>query len=453
VENWLKQLEEVKKFIKKHHKRPSQHSKDAVEKQLGHWLSTQNTQYTTRSYIMKNQEIYDLYTEFKDNYSEYFLTNKEIWKKNLSDVQKFIEKHHKRPYQLSKDSVEKYLGQWLSTQTTNYTTRSYIMKNQEIYDAYTEFRKKYAEYLMTNEEFWKKTLSEVQDFMEKHHKRPSQTSKDSVEKYLGQWLSTQNKNYTTRSQIMKNQEIYDAYTEFRKKYSEYLMTNEEFWKKTLSELQDFMEKHHKRPSQTSKDIVEKQLGKWLGTQTTQYRTRSNIMKNQEIYDAYTKFRDNYSEYLMTNEEIWKKTLSDVQDFMEKHHKRPSTIGKDNVEKQLGIWLSNQNTNYKTRSQIMKTQEIYDTYTKFRETYSEYLMTNEEIWKKTLSEVQDFMGKNHKRPSQTSKDSVEKQLATWLGTQTTQYRTKSYIMKNQEIYDMYTKFKDNYLEYLMTNKEV
>jgi superfamily II DNA or RNA helicase len=368
------------------------------------------------------------------------------WLKHLECVQDFIEKNHKRPSTTSKDVVEKQLGRWLSTQNKNYTTRSYIMKNQEIYDTYAEFKEKYTEYFLTNEEFWKKSLSEVQDFIEKNHKRPSKESKDIVEKQLGIWLSTQTTNYRTKSKIMKNQEIYDMYTKVRKTYSEYLMTNEEIWKKTLSNVQDFMEKHHKRPSQTSKDSVEKQLGKWLSHQTTQYTKKSQILKNQEIYDLYTEFKDNYSEYFMSNEEIWKKTLSDIQDFMVKNHKRPSTIGKDSVEKQLGQWLSNQNTNYTTRSNIMKTQEIYDMYIRFRETYSEYLMTNEEIWKKTLSELQNFMEKHHKRPSHGSKDSVEKQLGTWLGTQNKNYTSRSQIMKTQEIYDVYIEFITNYKQF-------
>jgi hypothetical protein len=446
MENWLKRLDEVKKFMEKHHKRPSHGSKDSVEKQLGQWLSTQNKNYTTRSNIMKKQEIYNMYTKFKENYSEYFLTREEFWKKTLSELQDFIKKHHKRPSESSKDSVEKYLGIWLSTQTTNYRTKSKIMKNQEIYDIYTKFRKTYSEYFLTNEEVWKKNLSDVQKFIEKHHKRPSESSKDNVEKQLATWLGTQNKNYTTRSYIMKNQEIYDMYTKFRDNYSEYFLTNEEIWKKSLSDVQKFMEKHHKRPSESSKDVVAKYLGNWLSNQNKNYTKKSQILKNQEIYDAYTKFRDNYSEYLMTNEEFWKKTLSDVQKFIEKHHKRPSQHSKDAVEKQLGQWLSNQNNNYTTRKDILKNQEIYDMYTKFRKKYAEYFLTNEEVWKKTLSDVQDFMEKHHKRPSHHSKDSVEKQLGQWLGTQNKNYTSRSQIMKNQEIYDAYTEFRKKYSEY-------
>jgi hypothetical protein len=74
------------------------------------------------------------------------------------------------------------------------------------------------------------------------------------------------------------------------------MTNEEFWKKTLSDLQDFMDKYHKRPSDKSKDIVEKQLGKWLSHQNTNYTKKSQILKNQEIYDMYTEFITNNKQF-------------------------------------------------------------------------------------------------------------------------------------------------------------
>jgi glutamate synthase domain-containing protein 3 len=142
---------------------------------------------------------------------------------------------------------------------------------------------------MSKKDVWKKTMGEVQDFVKKNNKKPYEKSKDITEKRLGQWLSAQIRNHKTKSESMKIQEIYDTYTEFIGKHQKIFMKNEEIWMENLSEVQQFIEKTNKRPSSTSKDIVEKQLGTWLLRQKTNYKLKSKLMSTKKIYDLYTTF--------------------------------------------------------------------------------------------------------------------------------------------------------------------
>jgi hypothetical protein len=88
------------------------------------------------------------------------------------------------------------------------------------------------------------------------------------------------------------------------------------------------------------------------------------MKNQEIYDKWTTFMndDKYKEYFIDNNELWFNNLEKVKQYIDYNNKRPSAVDKNKEIKQLGLWISHQQTNYKKKEQIMKNQEIYDKWT-------------------------------------------------------------------------------------------
>ena len=65
-----------------------------------------------------------------------------------------------------------------------------------------------------NEKKWYEKLEEVKTFMDENGNRPSSSSKDTNEKKLGKWISHQNTNYKDKKQIMRDEEIYDAWTDF-----------------------------------------------------------------------------------------------------------------------------------------------------------------------------------------------------------------------------------------------
>jgi superfamily II DNA or RNA helicase len=83
IENWMKRLKEVKTFIDVNNKLPNKRSKHLVEKQLGKWLSHQNSNHKTEIQIMKVQTIHNNYTSFinDEKYQTYFMSNEKVWKK------------------------------------------------------------------------------------------------------------------------------------------------------------------------------------------------------------------------------------------------------------------------------------------------------------------------------------------------------------------------------------
>ena len=70
---WLNNLELVKKYIDINKKRPSYANKKKEIKQLGSWIIHQINIYKSKKEIMSNLTIYNEWTQFVDNYKEYFI--------------------------------------------------------------------------------------------------------------------------------------------------------------------------------------------------------------------------------------------------------------------------------------------------------------------------------------------------------------------------------------------
>src|SRR3989304_2838749 len=78
-DSWIKTLNEVKYFIDKNSKRPTQHSKNKEEKTMGTWISHQIKNYKKQKEIMSNEKIRKQWEEFtNDNkYKKYFMSNED----------------------------------------------------------------------------------------------------------------------------------------------------------------------------------------------------------------------------------------------------------------------------------------------------------------------------------------------------------------------------------------
>ena len=133
---------------------------------------------------------------------------------------------------------------------------------------------------------------------------------------------------------MKKQEIYDEWLEFINddKYSDYIMLdNIDLWKARMKQVKEFIDENNRRPNKRAKDNNEKQLGSWIGNQLQNAKNRTEIMKEQEIYDEWLEFinDDKYSNYMLDNIYLWKRKLKEVKEFIDENNKRPIAKAKDN----------------------------------------------------------------------------------------------------------------------------
>ncbi len=457
-DNWKFQLDEVKNYIDTNNRTPSKHDKNVCIAKEGIWISTQHQNYKTKKQIMSNEEIYSIWTDFinSDKYKRYFISNEDNWKLILDEVKKYIDTNNNIPSVYDKNTHIKYIGAWIKTQHINYKEQEKIMSNKEIYSLWTEFinSDKYKEYFISNNDNWKLKFNKVKSYIDINNKRPSSSDKNKQIQSLGHWISTQTDNYKTRKEIMSNKEIYKIWTDFinSDKYKTYFISNEDNWKLKLDEIKKYIDINNKRPSSEDKDKNIKKIGIWILTQTKNYNTREEIMSNEEIYKIWTDFinSDKYKTYFISNEDNWKLKLDEIKKYIDINNKKPPASNKDKQIQILGSWINTQNRNYKNREDIMKNEEINTLWATFinSDKYRKYFISNEDNWKLKLNEIKIYIDINNKRPSSSDKYIQVQRFAQWISDQRIHYKTKKYIMANEEIYKIWTDFinSDKYKEY-------
>ena len=279
IDMWPQRFEELKAFMNKNERRPS---KKKDEKQLNKWLSHQITNYKNKK---MREERYQLWTQFLEEYKEYVISNDELWLKNFEKLKKFINNNQRRPSTISKNTEEKRLGQWSSQQHKHYKNKE---MSEERYQLWTQFLEEYKKYCISNDEIWFQNFEELKEFINENNKRPSDKSKKIEEKQLGGWINNQQKNYNKKEM---SEERYQLWTQFLKEYEKHFLTDDEKWLHKFEDLKSFINKNNKRPLQSSKNIEEKQLNKWLSHQITNYNKQK---LNGERYQLWTQFLEEYN---------------------------------------------------------------------------------------------------------------------------------------------------------------
>jgi superfamily II DNA or RNA helicase len=373
------------------------------------------------------------------------------WVERLNSVIEYIDNNDKLPSNSSKNNEIKILGKWLSHQKENYKNKKQIMSDENIYNQFTKFLKKYEEYFTSNEDNWKNKLDELEEYIIKEHQLPSTRSKNNEIKILGSWLFNQKNNYKDKKYIMGDENIYNQFTRFLEEYEKYFTSNEDNWKNKLGELEIYIIKEHQLPSIIDKDNEIKILGSWLLNQKNNYKDKKYIMGDENIYNQFTRFLEEYEKYFTSNEDNWKNKLTELEAYIIKENKLPTQRSKNNEVKILEKWLSHQKQNYKNKKQIMKDENIYNQFTKFIEEYEKYFTSNEDNWKDKLIQLKNYIIKEHKLPSEHDKNKEIKILGKWSSTQKQNYKNKKYIMCDENIYNQFTKFLEEYKKYFTSNK--
>jgi len=262
---------------------------------------------------------------------------------------------------------------------------------------------------------------------------------------------------------MKNKKYYDIWTQFLEKYSEYKQDNEKRWISILDKVKNFMDTNQDSPSRYAKDSnnelsedttdidtyysIESNLGSWVANQKENYKKRikmfscktvngNNVNNHDIIVQLWTQFNIEYKKYLLTNEENWYATLDNLKNYIIQNNKRPSEHSKDTKIRQLALFVATQNKNYKSKTQIMSDETIYNQWTLFMEEYMDKFKTLDEKWYDRIDDLDNFIETYKRRPNKHSTNVEEKSIAEWLVKQSAKYRSKSF--KSEQIHNDFEK---------------
>jgi hypothetical protein len=239
-------------------------------------------------------------------------------------------------------------------------------------------------------------------------------------------------------------ERYNLWTKFFEEYKNYFKTIDEIWYEKFEEVKMFINNNNKKPSESSNN--EKHLYSWINEQNKNYKTKKCSMNDPEKYNLWTAFLQEYKEHFKTIDEIWYEKFEEVKIFIETNKKRPSNPSSNKTEQKLGVWIANQNKNYKTKKCSMNDPEKYNLWTKFLEEYQEYFKTIDELWHDNFEKLKIFIDTNKRQPSKNS----DEKLSKWLGHQNFNYKHKEHSMNDPEKYNLWTTFLEEYAQYMTPN---
>jgi uncharacterized protein (DUF736 family) len=302
------------------------------------------------------------------------------------------------------------------------------------------------------EQEWHNTLKKVCEYMDQEKVSPKNNDKNPDIKKLGSWICNQKQNYKKNVNIMANNP--DVRAEWEKtveKYKEYLCDTDQIWYNTLKKVCDYMDKEKQSPRKADKNSDIKKLGKWIGTQKTNYKKNVNIMAtNPDVKIEWKKTVEKYKEYLCIDlEQDWYNTLKKVCDYMDKEKQSP-TIDKNPDIKTLGYWVCHQKQNYNKNVKIMATNpDIKIEWERTVEKYKEYLVIDlEQDWYNTLKKVCDYMDKEKQSPRSVDKNPEIKILGSWVCHQKTNYKKNiGTVTTNPDVKIEWEKTVEKYKEYL------
>jgi len=147
----------------------------------------------------------------------------------------------------------------------------------------------YIEITTLKEKKWLNKLDLVKKYIDKHDKKPSEDSRDSATKRLGNWIKSQKRNYKIYNSVMINDKIRKIWEDFLNKYDKYFPNNELRWHRTLNMVIKYIVRNGKKPRQRSKNKNISRLGHWIYTQLRNYKYSSRIMKKHKFRAIWENF--------------------------------------------------------------------------------------------------------------------------------------------------------------------
>ena len=455
-EKWYVMFDKVKKYMITTNRKPYNQSLESQEKEYGLWLTKELNSFKLKIHLMKNDNIYKVFSEFIIINKELFKNNEEKWISQYLLIIDFLTKNKKLPkYNLSDES---YLRSWLRIQfkRSKNNTGSFIFP--KVKELWTKLLIDFPIILDINkgwQEEWIEKTNNLYNFININKKMPDTKSNNKIEKQLSSWYYGQNNNYKKNKILLNSEKITKLWEEFIEKIKIYIPEDDiENWNKNYNDVLVFIENYNRRPSKESKDNTEYKLGRWVTNQFGYYKNNTYQFKNIDLKEKFKNMMLKYPKLFTDREEYniqtWFDNLELIKDYVLINNKRPISL-KNSSGLDLNTWLGKQIKYMKEKEYMLSRDNIYLAFNEFYIKYKNILFeTLEEQWGIKLNNLKNYLDTENKKPSKESKNNIEKTLGNWLAGQKSNYKEKiGTVYNNLEIKNIYEEFlnDEKYKKYL------
>jgi superfamily II DNA or RNA helicase/ubiquinone/menaquinone biosynthesis C-methylase UbiE len=320
-EIWYNQFEKLKTFIDINKKCPSNSAKKIEEKRIAQWLSDQKKYYKCVKRCYKNESIRITWSQFLEEYKEYFMTIDEIWNNRFENLKTIIDINKKLPSAKSKNIDEKFIGGWLDSQKHNYKTKSNSMNSEERCAIWEQFLEEYKEYFVSIDENWGNRFENLKTFIDINNKIPSQIGKTDEEQLLGHWYSNQQQNYKNNKSSMNTEPRRKIWRQFLEEYKEYFNTIKE--EKSSSIIEDDDEEIIIKPKQKKSAKLPKPKAKEDKVETKEDKVETKEDIRVRTKPLITQFHNKFCK--MRSDNLAQHFQQNPSDFAEYHRIRDENM--------------------------------------------------------------------------------------------------------------------------------
>ncbi len=361
---WMEKFNEFVAFINNNKGNiPSSVDENANNRTLDRWFRRQKWIYKQKIHIMSNEIIYDIWTKFMSEYSRCFLNDENKWIINLNKLKDYIDEFDAFPTEDNKLEENRKLCTWLTTQKQNYKLNVKNMLNENILQQWKNFieNKRYYIYFLNKIDAWKYMFELFKKYIDDNGYIPKPSKIDKKLNKLYNWFTTQKQFYHKKQSIMTNPEICGLWEMALNdpRYKTHLLDLIDLWKYKLIQLEQHIIDNDEYPTKTSKFTDGTPMQTWIYKQKTEYKNKNSYMIKNNFYNLWADFTHKYSKYFKSNEESWKDNYKLLIAYIDKTGKTPHNSKTDEATRKLSQWYFDQNSNYLTRIQIMKNDEIHN----------------------------------------------------------------------------------------------
>jgi hypothetical protein len=253
---------------------------------------------------------------------------------------------------------------------------------------------------------WEERLEEVAAFIEEHDRVPAHHAISSKERSAAKWICVQQSSLKTSAMLP---ERVASWTKVAKIIATY-QCPDKAWLALRDSVVLHITKTGRLPSHTALGrSKEKQAASWIGTQRKHVKANS-LSHNRAV--AWNELVTTYSDLKIDDKWIAMRDKTIL--FFKNNFGRLPTCSKGGEEKQLITWVRNQRKLLKNNS---LTPSRVAMWTDFVADYAQ--LQSRTIWLTKRDEVAAFIEEFKKLPTPT----LNKQLASWIGTQKQDLRSK------------------------------
>jgi len=249
----------LKKWVEKNNKIPSITSKNQIERNLGIWCMYKRNEYKNET--LSTEKINKL-----EQFPCWFWKREDNFNKKIDDVQKWVSNNNKIPSMMSKNRVERTLGNWCSSKRTDY-------KNNALSEEKIKKLEQIPGWYWKRGDIFNEKCQEVHDWINNNDKIPAAKSENQIENDLGSWCTRRRNEYS-------NGTLPEKKIKKLERLPGWFWSRDDIFNKKYEEVKKWINDNDKYPSKNSKNQTEKTLGTWCSERCRNYK--EGVLSGEKI---------------------------------------------------------------------------------------------------------------------------------------------------------------------------